>query len=136
MIGSTHYGLAMKLVMLTSLKPKELVRICTVCKNWNTNLNKDEFWYKFRNHVLEKLPMLATFFNDSNIKHTFIKRLWPLARNLNTTAMRFQHLNATLVAAVIQAASFSSKNEIASLEFRKSMIQHVFNKRQAQTPYQ
>jgi len=102
--------LALKLVMLTAARPKDLVCWTRVCKNWRDELRKDEYWYKFRNYVLKELPCLKEVFQNtpasgrgSNIWSVFVHRLWPLARNLHKTAMHARDLNAHVLTAVLMA---------------------------------
>ena len=111
-------GLALKLVMLIAAKPKDLIDWTLVCKNWRDELRKDEYWYKFRQFVLDHLPSLREVFESptptaasgggggggKRLWSIFVHRLWPLARNLHKTAMQpFKIMNAHVLTAVLDA---------------------------------
>lgn len=118
MLTSHAPGLALKLVMLIAAKPKNLIDWTLVCKNWRDELRKDEYWYKFRQFVLEQLPSLREVFESptptaaggggggggKRLWSIFVHRLWPLARNLHKTAMQpFKIMNAHVLTAVLDA---------------------------------
>lgn len=111
MIGShPSNGLPLKLVMLHAVKPKELVRLTLVCKNWRDELRKDEYWYRFRNAILAKLPTLGPLFSSPPPKaggkplwYIFTKRIWPVAANLQKSSMQFYNLNHHISTSVVIA---------------------------------
>jgi len=81
---------AIKLVALLWIPPKTLLKMCRICRTWNELFKRDEFWYRHRNYVLRKLPLLRAEFDyisDTSNGHrlpiweVFAKRLWPFVRN-------------------------------------------------------
>ncbi|MBX9637253.1 MAG: hypothetical protein K2Q45_06850 [Nitrosomonas sp.] len=106
MIGaSPSNGLALNLVMLFGgFSAKQLLQMASVNKNWRFELRRDEYWYRFRNHVLEKLPSLACFFERGvPIWKVFAKRLWPVAANLQQTCINIQKINSMLLGSIVIA---------------------------------
>lgn len=97
-------GLPLKLVMLHAVKPKDLVCWARVCKNWYAELRKDEYWYKFKNALLNALPCLSNVFDARTpIWYVHVHRLWPMARNLHKTAMQMDRLNAHVLPGILLA---------------------------------
>jgi hypothetical protein len=95
--------------MLHAVKPKELVRLTLVCKNWRDELRKDEYWYRFRNAVLAKLPTLGPLFfsppsaGGKPLWYIFTKRIWPVAANLQKSSMQIYKLNHHILQSIIIA---------------------------------
>lgn len=108
MLGpSPQNGLALKLVMLHAVRPKDLLSWARVCTHWRNELRKNEYWYRFRTLVLSRLAVLKPIFshypNNAPIWRIFAKCIWPVARDLQHSSMFFDKLNTHIISAVMES---------------------------------
>lgn len=141
MIGShPSRGLPLKLVMLHAVKPKDLLRMAIVCKNWWHELRKDEYWYKFRNAVLAKLPTLEPLFfsppppkagagkagGTKPLWYIFAKRIWPVAANLQKSAADICNVDNCILSAIIIAFKPKSEHVVDFYKIHPNVRPHLF----------
>ena len=126
-------GLPLKLVMLHAVKPKDLLRMALVCKNWWHELRKDEYWYKFRNAVLAKLPTLEPLFHPpppaaggKPLWYIFAKRIWPVAANLQKTAADICSVDNYILSAIIIAFKPKSEYVVNFYKMHPNVRPYVF----------
>jgi hypothetical protein len=121
--------------MWHAVNPKELVRLTLVCKNWRDELRKDEYWYRFRNAILTKLPTLGPLFSSpppsaggkggKPLWYIFTKRIWPVAANLQKSSMQIYKLNYHILLSIIIA--FNPESEfVIHFETLTRILPHVF----------
>jgi hypothetical protein len=137
MIGShPSNGLPLKLVMLHAVKPKDLLRMALVCQNWWHELRKDEYWYKFRNAVLAKLPTLEPLFflppkagagaERKPLWYIFAKRIWPVAANLQKSAADICSVDHCILSAIIIAFKPKSEHVVNFYKIHPNVRPHLF----------
>lgn len=68
---------ALELAILLFAVPKDLNVFCLVCRRWQERFERDEYWYRHRNHVLKHIPSLTDLFQPREpIWKVFVKQLW------------------------------------------------------------
>ena len=122
--GGNAIALPLKLVVLTGfVSPRDLLtRWTLVCRAWNAEWKRDRYWVRYKTHLLERLPCLASVFSGGcNVWKCFARRLWPMFRSgggkLREACAAFHALPLQIQTAIVMAAHYQRPQHVQGMEF-------------------